>query len=729
MASMEDFIKEINHPFNNMMLVCPRRGCRTSFQLVDELGNGAPYAGLFYEVVDCEGEVYSGALDTQGMGVVENHYEGPVSVRFDSEYTGGEELYRDLLLRKNYPLKITELQVRAEQTRYVNHDSTRTTSNPAGEHADYFLQVEVRELVRHGCHLPPLSARSFPPAEGLRRIMGKHCERGVALMPGKHTVLEIRPLRAFRPVLSMDPEFCALNLYQLALMATLSYNPFGQEPPGHPVLAASVSFPHVPTVGNWFGEALACGQEIWRVDSSQRKEYYPLYEDVPYSQRWEIVPFDPDLYQENSPDLGEEQENPASIHFLDDRKELDATDTQAFITHNADVVIIAIRGTSEMIPDLLRDFDALQVPFEEGSGKVHRGFYLAAQRASLFVTSYLRKFYQSQQLIICGHSLGGAIALLLAQMLRVSDSRYPVQLYTYGAPRAGDTTFTRSAADLLHHRIVSNDDLIPNLPLPWMNTRYEVIAPGAILAPISFPLGMKIMHTGLVNQDGEPYEHHGDLRHFMPIELSGQEASAILWSPGCTTITAQAACNQYLRQVDKLPEHRSFSLNDHYMVTSYVPACWAMLRRHQQALANGTPAVTVRELEVVEVALEAIDQQLRERRTRLALGDHYRRPQEASLPQIERELERLEATHARLGSLRRAPVSEADVYGSLAGQPQLAEALARWQAQVGSTRVEPLAMSPAERASRVPEIKVVTSDEIFAMLDAQSDPSDPLNLI
>lgn len=729
MISRDEFIKEINHPVNGLMLVCPSRAGSTSFQLVDESGSGVGYAGAFYEVIDIEGVVYNGSLNAEGKGEVSNHYAGPVCLRFKTNYAGGNDYYSSLQQRDHYPLMITDIQVRAEQTRYVNHDSTRTTSNPAGEHADYFLQVEVRELVRHGCHLPPLSARSFPPGKGLRRIMGKHCEWGVALMPGKHTVLEIRPLRAFRPVLSMDPEFCALNLYQLALMATLSYNPFGQEPPGHPVLAASVSFPHVPTVGNWFGEALACGQEIWRVDSSQPKEYFPLYEDVPYSQRWEIVPFDPDLYEKNSPDLGKEQENPASIHFLDDRGEPDTTDTQAFITHNADVMIIAIRGTSEMIPDLLRDFDARQVPFEEGSGKVHRGFYLAAKRARRFVTSYLDKFYQSQQLIICGHSLGGAIALLLAQMLREADSRYPLQLYTYGAPRAGDTTFTRSAADLLHHRIVSNDDLIPNLPLPWMNTRYEVIAPGAILAPISFPLGVKIMHTGLVNQDGEPYEHHGELRHFMPIELSGQEASAILWSPGCTTITAQAACNQYLRQVDKLPEHRSFSLNDHYMVSSYVPACWAMLRRHQQALANRTPAVTVRELEVVEVALEEIDRQLRERRTRLALGDHYRRPHEASLPQIERELERLEATYARLGSLRRAPVSEADVYGTLAGQPQLVEALARWQAQAGNTRVEPLAMAPAERASRVPEIKVVTSDEIFAMLDAQSDPNDPLNLI
>ncbi len=291
--------------------------------------------------------------------------------------------------------------------------------------------------------------------------MGKHCEWGVGLMFGKHTVLEVRPLRALRPVLSMDPEFCALNLYQLALMATLSYTPFGQEPPGHPVKAKSVNFPHVPTVGNWFGDALAKGQEIWRVDTKQQTEYFPLYEDVPYSQRWEIVPFDPELYEENNPALGDDQENPASLHFLDDRGLPDTTDTQAFITHNADVMIIAIRGTSEKIPDLLRDVDALQVPFEEGHGKVHRGFYLAAKRALQFVEVYMDKFYQSQQLIICGHSLGGAIALLLAQMLRAGGHIGPLQLYTYGAPRAGDSTFLASATDLRHHRIVNNDDMVP----------------------------------------------------------------------------------------------------------------------------------------------------------------------------------------------------------------------------------------------------------------------------
>lgn len=55
-----------------------------------------------------------------------------------------------------------------------------------------------------------------------------------------------------------------------------------------------------------------------------------------------------------------------------------------------------------------------QVPFKEGQGKVHRGFYEAYKALKDFVQSYLFQFYAGQKIIISGHSLGGAIALLLA---------------------------------------------------------------------------------------------------------------------------------------------------------------------------------------------------------------------------------------------------------------------------------------------------------------------------
>ena len=124
-------------------------------------------------------------------------------------------------------------------------------------------------------------------------------------------------------MLSTDNEFCALNLYQLALMATLSYSPFGQVPDSQPVMTRTVTLPTQPSSGNWFGEALAKADEIWKVDAGQQPEkpYYPLYEDVPYSKRLEIVPFDPELYPDvNHPELGGEQESPARVHFFDDTK-------------------------------------------------------------------------------------------------------------------------------------------------------------------------------------------------------------------------------------------------------------------------------------------------------------------------------------------------------------------------------------------------------------------------
>ncbi|MDD2050838.1 lipase family protein, partial [Pseudomonas putida] len=116
---------ELTHPLNSRILTCPVQGKWTSFQLVDETGSGEPYAGLAYEVADAEGFKYNGRLDANGSGRVDNHYAGPIALIFDQKYQGPEELYKDLQAREHYPLEITELQVRAEQTRYQNHFGSR----------------------------------------------------------------------------------------------------------------------------------------------------------------------------------------------------------------------------------------------------------------------------------------------------------------------------------------------------------------------------------------------------------------------------------------------------------------------------------------------------------------------------------------------------------------------------------------------------------------------------
>jgi pimeloyl-ACP methyl ester carboxylesterase len=565
--------------------------------------------------------------------------------------------------------------------------------------------VEVRHLVKHAAHLPPQVYSHYPMESGSAKIMGKHGLYGVALLPLKHTVLEVRPLRALRPMLSTDAEYCSLNLYQLALMATLSYCPFGQKPDTHPVETATVSFPLQPSVGNWFGDALAKFDELGKVDSAQTTAYYPLYEDVPYSRRLEIVPFDPGLYPANNPELKDDQETPAKIHFFDDRDlGADTTDTQAFITHHDELILIAVRGTFEIIADGLRDADALQVPFEDTDSKVHRGFYQAAQKAYDFVLEYLDRFYAGQKLLICGHSLGGAVALLLSEMLRRRDDfDYNIQLYTYGAPRAGDAKFAEGAKPLVHYRMVAHNDPVPSVPGTWMNTRAGVYWAGAVLTFVNVPVGLSVFVAGITNWRGEPYEHHGTLRHAMPVQFSRKEVSMILWEPGCDTITQHAACSVAIEQENGLP-HRPFllaqlfSAGSHSMVGSYIPACWAAFKRSQEAQGKNRSLVTDQEFGWIEAALRNITDQLRSRRRHFAHQTlKYQETHEAEINAVGIEIDKVHVTLARLNTLRFERVSQAKVYGSLSTQPeQLAQNLQRWLAHAENQVIEQWAMAPDE---------------------------------
>ncbi|WP_337999650.1 hypothetical protein [Pseudomonas chlororaphis] len=167
--------EELKHPLNNRMFTCPVQGKWTSFQLVDEFGEGAPYAGLPYKIIDTEGYTYTGKLDGTGKGKVDNHFAGPIALTLEDKYQGNNGFYAYLQQRLHCPLPIIELQVRAEQTRYYHKDGSRTQSNPAQACADFFCQVEVRHFVEHV--IPPPEQLEFLLAQSLKEADGTLAER------------------------------------------------------------------------------------------------------------------------------------------------------------------------------------------------------------------------------------------------------------------------------------------------------------------------------------------------------------------------------------------------------------------------------------------------------------------------------------------------------------------------------------------------------------------------
>jgi len=671
--------------FSDVKPACALRGHWVSFCLVDEFGVGTTYGGLRYTVHDSAGQRYEGRLNGEGFAKLQNIYCGPVVLFFEDQYSGVEQLYQQLMARRTYALPITELQFRAEQTRFSGTHGRRTESNPIQQTADRFYQVEVRDLVRHISHLPPIEPRAHGPKRHALKMMAElgfgplePILAGIVLFPNCHSALEVRPLRALRPMLSTQDSFCALNLYQLALFAAMSYCDFGQEPPVNPL--DEVRFPHNPSVGNLFAEQLSAYHEAWRIDPEQVHRFYPLYEEVAYSKRFEILPFDPELYPQNRPELKKEQEHPARLHFFDDEK--DGTDTQAFITHHDEVVLISVRGTFSKA-DALRDANAHQVVFADGVGKAHEGFYQAYRAMRSFVVQYLDQFYIGQRIIICGHSLGGAIALLLAEALRrIPDANYNILLYTYGAPRAADSEFTAGASALVHHRIVNHNDPVPSVPAPWMNTTAKLWVPGAVTLFSAPTAGGLLFAAGLVRVGGNAYKHHGEQQHFMPIELGDGTRSSVLWKPGCESIQ-EAGCNRALQLHGDMPERGNLlrqllQANQHFMTASYIPAAWATLRRWQQTLDSQGPMVTAREFELLDRALEDMRTQLRAKRSELKglrpANDRSHEHNEA----LNAEIDRLHTSRERLASLRWRRLDARDVYGSHAHGADLQLGLKRW---------------------------------------------------
>ncbi|OXX39572.1 lipase [Vibrio sp. V09_P4A23P171] len=415
---------------------------------------------------------------------------------------------------------------------------------------------------------------------------------GFSLSHNQSYVFEIKALRSYMPVIIDTDEFSLVNSYTFALLSKLAYatNDFNRDD------------------GKTTDNQGAISTVISQLKRKERPTYSGdlqakwLLEEIPYSRALSAQ-----YYAED--DVGSE----GYIIFNDELAIIGVRGTEPYfqskkppVDNTKFKIIKAASGIAAVIADkiesatdspgmkdlIITDLDAAQIaPEEFGGTYIHRGFY----QYTMALLSLMEKdlgLHKIKKFYCCGHSLGGAGALLLSALIK--DSYHPpvLRLYTYGMPRTGTRSFVTRYQNILHYRHVNNHDLVAQIPMTWANTD---LTEGLDKWDV-FSSGITLIKKMLTDNDDDNYLHHGHLSQLLTYNDSDQ----ILLTPRQTQITmldlAKLASNDSVTLVNSLSDA---SIAEHGM-EYYIPNLWQQM----YSLSNETLMVHYQQ------AISALDQEI-----------------------------------------------------------------------------------------------------------------------
>jgi predicted lipase len=149
------------------------------------------------------------------------------------------------------------------------------------------------------------------------------------------------------------------------------------------------------------------------------------------------------------------------------------TDTEVLVADNPEKLIISFSG-SESVVDWKQNLDFKLVNYYK-QAKVHSGFLECFES----VKHQVFEFLTDKPICCVGHSLGGAIATIMATYIK---SVYPQRLVTsitFGSPKPGNQEFAElyQSLNIPTYRIVNSIDIVPSLPRWWQGQYKHVCEP------------------------------------------------------------------------------------------------------------------------------------------------------------------------------------------------------------------------------------------------------------
>lgn len=149
--------------------------------------------------------------------------------------------------------------------------------------------------------------------------------------------------------------------------------------------------------------------------------------------------------------------------------------TAGFVVAGNDLIIVVFRGTEDEL-DWTTNLRLAWVTLDGGT-RVHTGFFQAYWpiRERLFAEIEKLLKAKPRPVYVTGHSLGGALALMATAELANHQRRHVrdsiAACYTFGCPRAGDSSFDQYVKVPLY-RVTNGVDLVPAVPPWWLGFRH-----------------------------------------------------------------------------------------------------------------------------------------------------------------------------------------------------------------------------------------------------------------